>query len=139
MSLFVFDRGEAISMDLSEFRWKNRLLFLFAPDSSHPLLKNLQTEIVSQKPEVEERDLVIFEILERGSSRMDAKILDHETADAIRKHFGVSEDEFTLILVGKDGGTKLRRQDPTGLKSIFDLIDSMPMRQNEMRRKIPPS
>ena len=41
---------------------------------------------------------------------------------------------FTLLLVGKDGGVKLRRHAVTSPAEIAALIDTMPMRQEEMRR-----
>ena len=135
IALIVFDRKEVILMDFSEFQWKNRLLLLFAPDSNHPLFKSIHAEIMAQRAEVEDRDLVVFEVLERGPSRMNSSQLDTETVDEIRKRFAVPRNQFTLILVGKDGGTKLKRNDQTDLKDIFGLIDSMPMRQNEIQRK----
>ena len=36
-----------------------------------------------------------------------------------------------LILIGKDGGIKLNSR-KTSLEEIFSLIDTMPMRQEEM-------
>ena len=39
------------------------------------------------------------------------------------------------ILVGKDGGVKLRQNAQVKLNDIFALIDAMPMRQEEMRQK----
>ena len=122
-------------MDLTQFQWKNRLLFLFAPDGSHPLFKNLQSQIVAQKAEVEDRDLVVFEVLAQSPSRMNTASLDRQQADSIRDHFAVPQDTFRLILVGKDGGIKLKRDVQVDLKEVFGLIDSMPMRQNEMRQK----
>jgi hypothetical protein len=47
----------------------------------------------------------------------------------------VPSSAFSLILVGKDGGIKLKRSDQVDLREVFELIDSMPMRQNEMRQK----
>jgi hypothetical protein len=47
----------------------------------------------------------------------------------------VSRGEFAVILMGKDGGIKLRRQSQTKLTDIFALIDAMPMRREEMRQK----
>lgn len=122
-------------MDLSQFQWKNRLLFLFAPDGSNPLFKDLQSEIIAQKTEVKDRDLVVFELLERGPSRMNNAPMDREAANSIRDRFAIPPDTFTLILVGKDGGIKLKHHDRANLKEVFELIDSMPMRQNEMRQK----
>ena len=40
-----------------------------------------------------------------------------------------------ILLVGKDGGVKLRSEEPVSIQRIFDLIDSMPMRRREMREK----
>ena len=40
-----------------------------------------------------------------------------------------------LILLGKDGGIKLKRNDRVKFEEIFSLIDSMPMRKDEMRQK----
>ena len=122
-------------LDLSQFQWKNRLLFLFAPNRSHPLFDVLQKSIAVQQAEVTDRDLVIFEILETGSSRMDTSDFDPQMAQALRDKFDVHPGRFTVILVGKDGGIKLNRQDQTRLEDIFALIDAMPMRREEMRQK----
>ena len=122
-------------MDLNQFQWKNRLLFLFTPDGKNPIFKKFQSEIKLQIAEVEDRDLVVFEVLENGPSRMDRTQLDRQVADSIRNRFKAPEHKFTLILVGKDGGTKLKRHDQANLKEVFELIDSMPMRKNEMRQK----
>jgi hypothetical protein len=48
--------------------------------------------------------------------------------------YGVERDEFVVILIGKDGGEKLRKTGeilPTDL--LFATIDAMPMRQREIR------
>ncbi len=82
-----------------------------------------------------DRDLVIFEILESGPSSMNTNYLDPQAANSLRKKFDLARGAFAVILVGKDGGIKLNRQDQTQLKDIFALIDAMPMRQEEMRQK----
>jgi hypothetical protein len=134
-SLIIFVDKDATAMDFTQFQWKNRLLFLFAPDSDDPLYKQLLKEIAAQKAEVDDRDLVVFKILEQGPSQMNSTLLDQPSVDSIRGRYSVSRDQFAIILVGKDGGIKLKRNDRTELKDIFGLIDSMPMRQNEMRQK----
>jgi hypothetical protein len=134
-ALLIHDRRNALSMDLTQFQWKNRLLFLFAPDASNPHFNRLQSEITKQPYEVEDRDLVIFEVLEQGPSRMNTTPLNRQTANSIRDHFDVPQRLYTLILVGKDGGVKLKRNDQVNLADIFGLIDSMPMRQKEMQQK----
>jgi hypothetical protein len=122
-------------MDLDAFKWKNRLIFLFAPHADDPMLEALRREISSRPQAVKERDLVIFEILESGDSRMDATPIDPQTATLLRERFGIPPKTFTLVLVGKDGGVKLRQNGTVELEAVFALIDSMPMRRNEMRRQ----
>ena len=122
-------------MDLSRYQWKNRLLFLFAPDRSHPMYVALHKSIAAHTAQVAERDLVVFEVLEFDPSPVKKDAVDPENVRLLREKFDVDRGEFTVILVGKDGGTKLNRKTRTSLKDIFALIDSMPMRQEEMRRK----
>ena len=126
---------ETLSMDLTQFQWKNRLLFLFTEDANDPFFKDLQSQIMAQKAEVDDRDLIVFELPAKGPARMGAKPLDQQQADSLRNHFGIPGDTFNLILVGKDGGIKLKRSDQVDLTDVFGLIDSMPMRQREMRQK----
>jgi hypothetical protein len=40
-----------------------------------------------------------------------------------------------VILVGKDGGEKLRRTEYITLKDIFSLIDAIPMLQANMKER----
>jgi hypothetical protein len=40
-----------------------------------------------------------------------------------------------VILVGKDGTEKRREQTPIELADIFNQIDAMPMRQQEMKQR----
>lgn len=122
-------------MDLTQFQWKNRLLFLFAPDSSHPSFKHIHSQIIDQKSEIDDRDMVIFSVLEQGPSQMDTTVIDRQSADSIRERFAVPPNDFRLILIGKDGGIKLKREDQVDLTEVFELIDSMPMRRNEMQQK----
>ena len=47
------------------------------------------------------------------------------------ENLSLSPSEFRLILIGKDGWIKLNTI-KTSLEEIFSLIDTMPMRQEEM-------
>ena len=122
-------------MDLTQFQWKNRLLFLFAEDTNDPFFENLQSQIMAQKAEVDDRDLIVFEVPAQGPARMNNSPLDRKEADSIRTHFAIPGNTFSLILVGKDGGIKLKSKDRVDLSDVFGLIDSMPMRQREMQQK----
>jgi len=131
----IFECKEAVSMDISQFNWKNRLLFIFASNDGDPLFRALKNEIAAQPGEVSERDLIVFKISEADPSFMGTAPIDPQTAAALRNKFTAPLTRFTCILVGKDGGVKLRRDDQVKLKDIFALIDAMPMRREEIRQK----
>jgi hypothetical protein len=44
-----------------------------------------------------------------------------------------SASSFTIILVGRDGGEKLRSSEVVSAEKLFGLIDAMPMRKDEMK------
>ena len=122
-------------MDLGKYRWKNRLLFLFSPSPEVPAFQTLNGELDRNLDGVREREMLVFRVLEQGpSSRVSQEMTPPETK-TLRQHFGITTGAFTVVLVGKDGTVKLKRQGPTALKDIFGLIDSMPMRQREMQGK----
>jgi hypothetical protein len=122
-------------VDLGRYRWKNRLLFLFSPSSEIPAYQSLNRELNRNHDGVRDRDLLVFRILEQGSSAMYSQEISPQGAINLRRRFGVNQGTFTVVLVGKDGGVKLQRPGPVSLSDIFGLIDSMPMRQREMQEK----
>ena len=107
----------------------------FSEQSNDSISKDLQSEISTQNDKVLDRDLIVFKIFEIGPSFMNTTQLGSDMAEDIRKQFKASPGLFTVILVGKDGGVKLRRNTQVKLKDIFALIDAMPMRQEEIRQK----
>ena len=81
---------------------------------------------------MENRDLLVFEFFERGLSRMNTTPLDSVEVHSIRKHYEIPQRAFKVILIGKDGGVKLKQDDTVSLEVIFERIDAMPMRKNEI-------
>ena len=45
--------------------------------------------------------------------------------------FGIGADSFSAVLIGKDGGEKLRVTDVPDLQAIYAVIDGMSMRARE--------
>jgi len=133
-SILASQYASAMDVDIERFLWKKRLLLIFSPERADPLFNGLVNEISSRRGDVEDRDLVIFEILESGASKMNSSELEPQKAASFRERFEIPETSFTVILLGKDGGIKLKRKDHVRLEEIFRLIDAMPMRQDEMRQ-----
>ena len=45
-----------------------------------------------------------------------------------------NKEDFEIVLIGLDGGTKLRQNKLLTLEKLFTLIDGMPMRKLEHRK-----
>ncbi|MDB9741660.1 DUF4174 domain-containing protein [Akkermansiaceae bacterium] len=110
--------------------WKDRVILLFGE-------KDYSKELSQQKEEVEDRDLVYYQVNNAGVVKTNGDILltEEEVKAMSAKYSKQSKEgkESSIVLIGKDGGVK-RRWNTLKLEEIFALIDSMPMRQNEMRK-----
>ena len=120
---------------LQDYQWKNRLILAFSPSPKDPGYRALEKEIAIQKEEIIDRDILVFYILETGEIKLGESSLPAGAGDFLRESFSIRPGVFTVLLIGKDGGVKLRRKGGVGLGEIFSLIDTMPMRQREMKEK----
>jgi hypothetical protein len=106
---------------LKDYLWKNRVIITFSSSLREPKLLALQKQIVEKICAFTDRNLVHIDLLQ-GS----------EDFNEMSQQFAVSSSGFQLLLLGKDGGVKLRSS-TASLEDIFSLIDTMPMRRREMR------
>ena len=119
---------------LNGYKWKKRLLLVFAPKEDPAYQKQMQL-FKQQQVGLNERDLLIVQLLVEGTSRIDSQPIDSVLAAQIRERFEVEQQDFQVILVGKDGTTKRRDRSLVPPEVIFGQIDAMPMRQQEMRSR----
>ena len=122
------------AQDLQQHRWENRLIILLSENSDSETLAEQQKLLLADSAGLAERKLLVYTITP------DSYILGGKT-DSWKKQQGVYErltknnQPFEFLLVGLDGGIKLRKTAPVKLADLYRLIDSMPMRAAEIRRK----
>jgi hypothetical protein len=107
---------------LAPHRWTSRLLVVIAPGRDDAAYREQVRLFERAQAGSRERDLVVVE-----------GIGDSADARALRRRFGVPDEAFRAILVGKDGGAKLSAAQPISSEQLFDTIDAMPMRRSEMQ------
>ena len=123
--------AQAMAAELSDYLWERRPLLLFAPTESDPRLVETMRRIEASRCDFAERDMVLGRILAEGTSTLDGRVLDSNQAQRLVSKFGISTDSLIVVLIGKDGGEKLRVADVPDLQAIYDVIDGMPMRARE--------
>jgi hypothetical protein len=109
---------------LSRYRGTARVLVMLAADPKSPDLAEQKRQIASLKAGAAERDLVVVQP-PVGSAE----------EKALRMRLGLGNEPFQAVLVGKDGGAKLRAAKPITALELMATIDAMPMRQDEMRQR----
>jgi NADH dehydrogenase [ubiquinone] 1 alpha subcomplex assembly factor 1 len=119
---------------MEAFRWRKRPLLLFAEDEGDARLQRQVAAVEATRDRFDERDMALVVVLARGPSRAEGRRLSDGDAARLRATFGIGGDSFALRLVGKDGGVKRRADDFVPMDALYDQIDSMPMRQQEMRQ-----
>nr|WP_284737730.1 DUF4174 domain-containing protein [Agrobacterium rosae] len=114
---------------LSELTWKKRAVIVFGDVRDQRVAQQIKI-LTDQRSELSERDLVVL-----GVSDDDAKAffgsVSKLDAVALRREADIKKDRFQVILVGKDGGIKLRSDTVVSDLDMFDVIDRMPMRRAE--------
>lgn len=115
---------------LKPYQWQNRIILLFANSQDNKLYQEQKQELERVKLELIDRDLLVFHIFEQEAFQ-ENEALDLEVAAYLKEKYS-SEAEFSLVLIGKDGGVKRTSQAFVSSADLFNQIDAMPMRIDEM-------
>ncbi|PTX45226.1 uncharacterized protein DUF4174 [Christiangramia gaetbulicola] len=121
------------AQSLSEYQWENRLIVIFTEAEDSKEFQEQFEELESDITGLKDRKLLIIHSLPQKQRTILPKETRWQDSNLYQNRKG-SEESFEVILIGLDGGVKLRQNQILTTKKLFGLIDSMPMRQAEMRR-----
>ena len=128
IGIMLIAASQGFAMDsLATYTWKNRVLVLFGAEKDPKLVEQLKL-LRDRTDELTDRDMVILRV------SGDSVVAIHGSAAGINAaklaaEAGVKGAGFEAVLIGKDGGIKLRSAEVVSDKDLFGLIDSMPMRR----------
>ena len=131
--VMLFATLPALATQLSNFEWQKRPLLIFAPNHHDDRLQKITDHLRQKRCDLDDRDMIIGIIVKQGRSSLDDLTLSPQNAAAMRGNYRINNDQFAVLLIGKDGGEKYRLYDIPDLDEIFVMIDGMPMRQDEMQ------
>ena len=131
VATWIHGSASAVASELDDYLWTNRPLLLFAPTASDPRLVETMHRIEASRCDVVDRDMVIGVVVTEGTSSLGGQTIGAEQSQRLMKQFAVDEGAFTAVLIGKDGGEKLRVNGVPNLATIYAVIDGMPMRNRE--------
>ena len=111
---------------------RSRPLVLVAPSPDDPAAVDLANALAQPQTAaaLAERQVVVFTVLAGQGARAGVP-LDRSQTAALLAGLGLPADgPATLLLIGKDGGVKLR-QPRLAVPELLATIDGMPMRRRE--------
>lgn len=111
--------GAAIADVLEDYAWTHRPVIIFADSDRDPRFQKQIEQFEARTEDMEERDVVIL------------TDTDPKANGPLRQKF--RPRGFNVLLIGKDGGVKLRTPHPIEADALSRHIDRMPMRRREMR------
>ncbi|KAI7807756.1 coiled-coil domain-containing protein 80 [Triplophysa rosa] len=142
------DKSRTLESFLSRFRWRRRLFIISSPSDEEWAFQQQLYTINSQACNLGLRHISVLKLVGRtlddisgvlelypinGSASVDHEELSASLVQDIRNYLQISQDYFSMLLVGKDGNVKSWYPSPVwSMSIIYDLIDSMQLRRQEM-------
>ena len=122
-ALIMGKKTSLLSLDkiINDFGWEKRIILLIADPDEVNLIGGVESFFKERECENKNRNLILY------------KIIGDELAKyKIPKRY---EARRGVWLIGYDGDEKAYSRDLSLLDQLYDLIDAMPVRQNEMLRQ----
>jgi len=119
----------SLAQTLRASRWQQRVLLLTAPSAQDANFKRQTALLAAGRAALKARDVRVLNAPFDQLSAADQRLLTRQLR--------LGSSAFTVLLLGKDGGEKLRRARPMTVAELTAVIDQMPMRRQEMRRTAP--
>ena len=115
---------------IRDLKWQKRILVINTGDRIE-----MQKLTSFYSEEFKDRDFVVIQLNGHEAFFEDKRMSKRFTKSLLKKLKNYDESNY-FILLGKDGGVKNSFTKGIEMRTIFDQVDRMPMRMNEMRRKI---
>ena len=119
-ALIMGNTNSLLSLDkiINDFGWEKRIILLIADHKDTNLIDGVESFFAEWECQNKNRNLVLHKI-----------VGDEITKYTMPKRY---EGKRGVWLIGYDGDDKAYSRDLSLLNQLYDLIDAMPVRQNEM-------
>lgn len=127
------------AQNLDAYQWKNRIVVVSSPNASNADYIKQMNEFADSAEGLADRKMLLYEMVEdkykitnylSANNDTEWKTVDGQDQNNIKPI-----EAFKVQLIGLDGRVKLEQKDILTIKTLFNTIDSMPMRIREKRNK----
>jgi len=125
---------KSYSQDLKKHQWRNRVLLILTNDISADVFNNQIKTFKDNSTGLEERKLVVYKVVPE-----DYELVHKDNSwinnKKVFNKYKRTKKIFEVVLIGLDGGVKLRQTKHLSSEKLFTIIDGMPMRRGEIKSK----
>ncbi len=136
LTLFSFFMVNVNAQNLSKHQWKNRLILILVDDATQLELQAQLTEFRTHSAGMKERKLVVYQVQSNQFKRGLSADNEWINSNKLYQKYKSDDSPFEVVLIGLDGGVKLTQNNILTCEKLFAIIDAMPMRRRELRRKM---
>jgi hypothetical protein len=123
------------AQDIAAHQWQHRLIFVHTDDPDSDIFQEQLREFAKDTDGLQERKLEIYQFHAGAYRKGWQADADWTKSELDLRNYFTEKNSFELVLIGLDGGVKMRQHEVLRLPELFAIIDGMPMRRAEMRRK----
>ncbi|MEM1322835.1 MAG: DUF4174 domain-containing protein [Bacteroidota bacterium] len=123
------------AQELAAHQWENRVLVLLVEDTTAVEYQQQLAALKAEAAGLQERKLLVYQVLPQQYRIGLAAAGAWKPSSSLYERLGSEGGGLEVVLIGLDGGIKLRQPGGLACADLFALIDGMPMRRAEMRRK----
>jgi hypothetical protein len=129
----IFSKFSALyAQNLSQHLWNNRVILILTEDNA--VFERQILAFKANEKGMNERSLIVYHLKSDEYEQVIPKSNVQKSTNLFEK-YKQANISFELILIGLDGGIKLRQTDFLSCEKLFAIIDSMPMRSSELKNR----
>jgi len=133
--ILIFYGMTSKAQNLQQYQWENRIIVVYSNETELDLLSK-QLELLKKEPnKLSERKLILIQAQKNQYKTIFPENSEWVSSSLTNELKISKKTKFEVFLLGLDGGIKLRQQEIVQTEKLFSLIDGMPMRKAEIRRK----
>jgi hypothetical protein len=123
----------SFSQDIKKHKWQERVLLIYSKNKNSEHIQNQISTLLEKKTELEDRKIIMYTISEN-------QFRTNFSENWLPSNFNFAKynkdnEDFQVVLIGLDGGVKIKQTTLLTTQKLFGLIDHMPMRRRELNSK----
>ncbi len=130
--MILISSMHSFGQEIGKNQWENRVLILLTKDAENTEYGKQLTEFNGELLNFNERKLVVYHVTP-ASYKVGLNTTTKPISSILYTKYKKTKSDFEVILIGLDGGIKLRQDSILTKQKLYTLIDSMPMRKNELK------